>query len=139
MPRRWPGSCPRGGLLSAGAALPRARRAGRGMVALPGRPAPCLHGTMRILLTNTALAHRTGSELYVVELALALRARGHDPVVYSAVLGELAGELAAGGVAVTGTLDALAEPPDLIHGHHPTRTLAAPLHLPGGPRVFVWP
>ena len=48
---------------------------------------------MRILLTNTALAYRTGSELYVVELALALRARGHDPVVYSAVLGELAGEL----------------------------------------------
>jgi len=92
---------------------------------------------MRILLTNTKLAHRTGSELYVVELALALRARGHDPVVYSAVLGELAGELAAGGVAVTDRLDALIEPPDLIHGHHHTGTLAALLHFPGVPGLFV--
>ncbi|HXO41088.1 MAG TPA: glycosyltransferase family 4 protein [Thermoanaerobaculia bacterium] len=92
---------------------------------------------MRILLTNTALAHRTGSELYTVELALALRARGHDPFVYSAVLGELAGELAAGGVPVTDTLDALAEPPDLIHGHHHTGTLAALLHFQGVPGLFV--
>jgi hypothetical protein len=92
---------------------------------------------MRILLTNTALAYRTGSELYVVELALALRARGHDPVVYSAVLGELAGELAAGGVPVTDTLDTLTEPPDLIHGHHHTGTLTALLHFPGVPGLFV--
>lgn len=94
-------------------------------------------GPMRILLTNTQLAHRTGSELYVVELALALRARGHDPVVYSAALGELARELAAGGVAVTDTLEALAEPPDLIHGHHHTGTLAALLHFQGVPGLFV--
>jgi glycosyl transferase family 4 len=92
---------------------------------------------MRILLTNTTLAHRTGSELYVVELALALRARGHDPVVYSAVQGELARELAAGGVAVADTLDALSEPPDIIHGHHHTGTLAALLYFPGVPGLFV--
>jgi hypothetical protein len=92
---------------------------------------------MRILLTNTTLAHRTGSELYAVELALALRARGHDPVVYSAVLGRLAHELAAGGVPVTDTLDALVEPPDLIHGHHHTATLTALLYFAGVPGLFV--
>jgi hypothetical protein len=92
---------------------------------------------MRILLTNTTLAHRTGSELYVAELALALRDRGHDPIVYSTVLGELAGELAAAGVPAVDALDALVEPPDLIHGHHHTGTLAALLHFPGVPGLFV--
>ena len=92
---------------------------------------------MRILLTNTTLAHRTGSELYAAELALALRCRGHDPVVYSPLLGELARELAAAGVPAVDALDAVGEPPDLIHGHHHTPTLAALLHFPGVPGLFV--
>jgi hypothetical protein len=92
---------------------------------------------MRILLTNTTLAHRTGSELYVVELALALRARGHDPVAYSTVLGGPARDLAAAGIAVVDDLALLADPPDLIHGHHHTATLAALLHFPGVPGLFV--
>ena len=43
-----------------------------------------------ILFTNTALAHRTGSELYVLEVARALLARGHQPLAWSPVLGDLA-------------------------------------------------
>jgi glycosyltransferase involved in cell wall biosynthesis len=91
----------------------------------------------RILLTNTSLAHRTGSELYAVELALALRARGHDPVVYSPALGGLAVRLAAASVAAVDDLAAVAEPPDLIHGHHHAETLTALLHFPGVPGLFV--
>ncbi len=59
---------------------------------------------MRILLTNTTLAHRTGSELYVAEVARALRDRGCRPVVWSPVLGEVAAELAAAGIPVVDDL-----------------------------------
>jgi glycosyltransferase involved in cell wall biosynthesis len=92
---------------------------------------------MRVLLTNATLAHRTGSELYAAELALALRARGHEPAIYSAALGELAGELTAAGIPVADDLDRLAGPPHLIHAHHHTGTLAALLHFPGVPGLFV--
>jgi hypothetical protein len=92
---------------------------------------------MRILLTNTSLAHRTGSELYTVEMARALAARGQDPVVYSPLLGELARELAAAGIAVVDDLAALDEPPDLVHGHHHAPTLTALLHFPAAPGLFV--
>jgi Glycosyltransferase Family 4 len=92
---------------------------------------------MRVLLTNTTLAHRTGSELYVAELAVALSSRGHHPVVYSPLLGGLARELAAAGVPVVDDLGAIAEPPDLIHGQHHAETLTALLYFPGVPGLFV--
>ncbi len=92
---------------------------------------------MRVLLTNTTLAHRTGSELYVVELALALRARGHEPAVYSTVLGEPARELAAAGIATVDDLALLTRPPDLIHGQHHAGTLTALLYFSGVPGLFV--
>lgn len=92
---------------------------------------------MRVLLTNTSLAHRTGSELYVAEVARALAARGHRPVVWSPRLGGLAEELAAEGVAVASDLDAIGEPPDLIHGQHHLPAMAALLRFPGVPCVFV--
>jgi hypothetical protein len=91
---------------------------------------------MRILLTNNTLAHRTGSELYTAELAMALRVCGHLPVIYSAMLGELAEEVASAGVATVDALDGL-EPPDLIHGHHHLGTLTALLHFPGVPGLLV--
>ena len=43
---------------------------------------------MKVLITNFRLAARTGTELYVHDLALRLLERGHTPVVYSPVLGE---------------------------------------------------
>ncbi len=92
---------------------------------------------MRVLLTNTTLAHRTGAELYVAELAVALSGRGHLPVVYSPLLGGLARELAAAGVPAVDDLAAIAEPPDLIHGQHHVETLTALLFFPGVPGLFV--
>jgi hypothetical protein len=91
---------------------------------------------MRILLTNHTLAHRTGSELYTVELATALKARGHQPVIYSAMLGELAAEVASAGVPTVNSLDGV-EPPEIIHGHHHLGTLTALLHFPGVPGLLV--
>ena len=97
---------------------------------------------MRILFTNTTLAHRTGSELYVLEVARTLRERGHSPVAWSPVLGELAAEFSAAGVPVVDDLAAIpallgGRPPELIHGQHHLETMTALLRFPGTPGIFV--
>lgn len=92
---------------------------------------------MRILITNHALKHRAGSELYVRDLATALLRRGHTPVAYSTVLGEVATELRRATVPVVDDLNAVGAPPDLIHGHHHHETMQALLHFPGVPAVYV--
>jgi glycosyltransferase involved in cell wall biosynthesis len=104
---------------------------------------------MRILLTNHVLAHRTGTELFLVELADRLRERGHEPVLYSPVLGALAREAQASGLEVIDDLDALDRvdradradrietPFDLIHGQHWMETLSASLCFPDLPVVAM--
>lgn len=93
-------------------------------------------GPLCVLLTNYQLAERTGSELYVRDVALALRLRGHRPLVFSPVLGPVAHELAAQGVPVVSDLDRLPAVPDLIHGQHHVPTMLALLHCPGVPAVY---
>ena len=51
---------------------------------------------MRVLLTNNTLAQRGGSELYVRDVAIELMRRGHQPVAYSTLLGEVAEEFRMG-------------------------------------------
>jgi hypothetical protein len=92
---------------------------------------------LRVLITNRTLASRTGTELYVRDLAAALLERGHTPVVYSPLLGEVAREIRATTVPVTSDLATIAEPPDVIHGHHGPEMLAALLAFPGVPAVGV--
>jgi hypothetical protein len=91
---------------------------------------------VRILLTNFSLAKRTGAELYVRDLASSLLKRGHMPIAYSPVLGEVAQELRDISVRVVDNLDQLATPPDLIHGQHHEETMTALLHFPNVPAVF---
>jgi len=92
---------------------------------------------LRVLITNNALAVRAGSELWVRDLATALLARGHAPVVFSTQLGEVAHELRQHTVPVTDHLDAIGAPLDLIHGHHHLETMTALLRFPAVPAVFV--
>lgn len=92
---------------------------------------------MRILLTNHTLACRTGSELYVLELATKLLARGFSPIVFSPLLGDLAAELQAAGIPVVDDLAAMDAPPDVIHGQHHAEAMTALLHFPGVPAVYV--
>lgn len=91
---------------------------------------------LRILITNITLATRTGTELYVRDLATALLDRGHTPIVYSTELGPVAQELRAATVLVIDDLAALAMSPDVIHGHHNLPTMTALLRFPGVPAVF---
>jgi len=92
---------------------------------------------LRILLTNHTLADRGGSDLYVRDVARALLARGHRPVVYSPVLGTVCDDLRLATVPVVDDLDRIAEAPDVIHGQHHLETMTALLHFPGVPVVFV--
>lgn len=69
------------------------------------------------------------------DLALALLNRGHTPIAYSTQLGDVAREIRAATVPVIDNLDALALPPDIIHGHHHLETMTALLHFPGVPAV----
>ena len=91
---------------------------------------------LRILITNHFLRGRTGSELYVCELATSLLQRGHTPIVYSPQLGPSALELREATVPVVDNLDAIASPPDLIHGQHHIETMTALLRFPNTPAVF---
>jgi hypothetical protein len=92
---------------------------------------------VRVLLTNNGLAMRAGTELYVRDVALGLLERGHQPVVYSTVLGDVAEELRRATVPVVDHLGKLAVAPDLIHGQHHLETVTALLHFPSVPAVYV--
>jgi hypothetical protein len=92
---------------------------------------------LRVLITNNTLADRAGTELYVRDLALALLDRGHQPIAFSTYLGTVAAELRSATVPVIDRLDALAEPPDVIHGHHHVETLLALTHFPDTPALFI--
>ncbi|HEX2093321.1 MAG TPA: glycosyltransferase [Longimicrobiaceae bacterium] len=94
------------------------------------------HG-LRVLITNRTLATRTGTEVYVRDLAIGLAERGHSPIVYTPLPGEVAQEIRSRTVPVTDDLLSIAEPPDVIHGHHGLETLAALLAFPDAPAVTV--
>jgi glycosyltransferase involved in cell wall biosynthesis len=85
---------------------------------------------LRVLLTNNTLSDRGGSELYVRDIALALRRRGHLPVAYSSRLGPVADELHSAGVPVIDDLTRLTQAPDVIRGQHHLEAAAAGLHFP---------
>jgi hypothetical protein len=92
---------------------------------------------MRILITNLVLSERTGTEIYVKDLALALLARGHEVAVYAPALGPLADEMRVRTIPVIDDLACLGWRPDIIHGHHTLPTLSAMLYFSECPAVFV--
>lgn len=92
---------------------------------------------LRVLLTNRVIAQRTGTELYVRDVAAGLQRRGHVPLVYSPRLGPLAAEIRRGTIPVVDDLVSVGEPPDIIHGHHGLETLTALLAFPGVPALSV--
>ncbi len=89
-----------------------------------------------ILITNAFIEHRSGSELYVCEIATELIKRGHKPVVYSPRIGKLADELRGKSIPVVKDLDSLTVKPDLIHGQHHLETMTALSRFPGTPAVY---
>lgn len=92
---------------------------------------------LRILLTADTLGDRKGSELYTRDLALGLLARGHQPVVYTTILGDVSADLADSGVPVITRLDQLDEQPDLIHGQHHLEMMIALTGIGDAPAVYT--
>lgn len=90
---------------------------------------------LRVLITNNALAARRGTEGYVRDIALDLQQRGHTPLGYSTLLGDVARELQMAGVKVVDDLNQLDVAPDIIHGHAHMETMTAVLHFPGVPAI----
>lgn len=92
---------------------------------------------LRILITNNTLDHHAGSEVYARDLALALLAHGHFPILFSTVLGAVAEELRQATIPVVDDLAKIAEAPDLIHGQHHLETMMAVLHFPSVPAIYI--
>jgi len=90
---------------------------------------------LRVLIVNDALDRRAGTEIYVRDLALGLLRRGHTPVVFSTVLGDVARELRAATVPVIDNLNSMAAEPDVIHGHHHIEAMMALLHFSKTPAI----
>lgn len=90
----------------------------------------------KILITNLKLTCRSGTEVYVRDLAIALLKRGMRPMAYSRELGVIAEELRAAQIPVIDRLSALTERPDLIHGHHNLPTAEALVHFRDVPAIF---
>ncbi len=92
---------------------------------------------MRILITNSQLAQRSGSETYVFDLALELVLRGHEAALFVLRDGPYADELRLRGVQVVKDPSQLRFKPDIIHGNSHRATLAALRRFTSTPAIFV--
>ncbi len=90
-----------------------------------------------VLITNSIVAGRTGTEVVTEQLADGLRRTGLHPIVYAPVLGGLARAMRARGHVLVDRLDAVPIRPDVIHGQHTGPTMAALTAFPNVPAVFV--
>jgi len=94
---------------------------------------------LKVLLAVHHLGSRTGSELYVTELAQSLAERGATVAILTLVRGPLAAQLEAEtGIRVFGPNDLLGVQrfaPDIVHSHHLTMFHLLGEALPGVPRV----
>ena len=91
---------------------------------------------LTVLITNVRLDGRTGTETWVQDAARELQRQGHRPVVYTPRGGPTAEALRRDTIPVVGDPRDLAEPPDVIHGHHTNPTLTALLAFPRTPAVL---
>ncbi len=89
---------------------------------------------MKVLLTNFRLAERTGTECALMEIAIGLKARGHEVAVFTPEPGALAELLRnAHGIPVVAGLAQVPWTPDIIHGQHQVPTTLALLQFPSAP------
>ncbi|HEV7488747.1 MAG TPA: glycosyltransferase [Thermoanaerobaculia bacterium] len=92
---------------------------------------------MRILIAGHSLGAIGGVQRYEYELASWLLARGHSPVVFATELGDAARRFDALTIPVVDDLRTITAPVDIIHGDSAVETMAALLHFPDTPAIFV--
>ncbi len=91
---------------------------------------------MKILITNHALTTAGGTEQFVVELAQALRRRGHEIMIFSPRAGNVASVLSNEKFPIFSDPATISTRPDVIHGQHHMETMLALLNLPGVPCAY---
>ncbi len=91
---------------------------------------------MHVLLTTRSLTRPGGSETYLVTVARALRALGHDLTIYAPELGATAHRLRGEGFEVLDSLDACPVP-DVAHVQHATTAYRLRGRFPDLAMVFV--
>jgi hypothetical protein len=92
---------------------------------------------MLVLYTNIGLCRRTGTEVFLADLTRAVKREGHQPIVYTPSVGEVAAEIAAAGIPVVTDLARVSATPDVIHAHHHLETIEAIRRFPRTPALFV--
>ncbi|GAB5378386.1 MAG: hypothetical protein AcusKO_48480 [Acuticoccus sp.] len=92
---------------------------------------------LKLLLTQRKLAEYAGSEMVTLELALALKARGHEVAVFCPRPGKLTDVLASNGIANHEHVREVPWRPDVIHAHHRLPALTALTHFAGVPCVYL--
>lgn len=92
---------------------------------------------MRVLIAGHSLGEFGGVQVYERDLASWLLAQGHSPVVYGTELGVAARQMTQRTIPVTDDLRTITAPVDVIHGDSAIETMAALLHFPDAPAIFV--
>ena len=92
---------------------------------------------MIVLLGISQMAHRTGAELFVRDLALGLNRRGHSIVVYSPILGDMVDELRDQSIACVSDIDKIEHPPDIIIGNTQVETTLCLATFPLVPAISI--
>jgi hypothetical protein len=92
---------------------------------------------MRVLIAGHSLGEAGGVQRYERDLASWLLANGHSPVVFATELGDAARQFDALTIPVVEDLRTITAPVDIIHGDSAIETMAALLHFPDTPAIFV--
>lgn len=92
---------------------------------------------MRVLIAGHSFGEIGGVQRYERDLASWLLANGHLPVIYVTQLGDAARRLDAMTIPVVDDLRMITGPVDVIHGDSAVETMAALLHFPNTPAIFV--
>jgi hypothetical protein len=91
---------------------------------------------MNILITNLGVSGNSGTELYVKELAIELKSRGHNIEIYTLFLGNPFIELIIENINVVNSLNLLKYKPDIIHSHHNILTYKVTSYFKYTPVIF---
>lgn len=93
--------------------------------------------SLRVLITQLHLDLPHGSETHTYTLAVGLRARGHTPVVYTPVAGDLRERFLDAQIPILDSLTEVAKDDfDIIHAHHNAVAMTVRSLLPSTAMVF---
>jgi len=92
---------------------------------------------LTVFMTNIELTNWRGAQIVLRDFAVALKRRGHRPVVWASYPGYASDQYRKLGIEVVDHPADLAKPPDIIQGQHNLPTAAALASYPGVPAILL--